>query len=237
MNIRHNENLREALASEYVLGTLRAGARRRFEAWLREDAALRRSVAEWQDRIFPMAELPPAASPPAAVWRKIERALDAQQALPATGQTGRWRDSLAFWRRFGLVTGALATMLVAYLLILQPEMRTVAPAYVAVLADKEAHTALVVTGDLRHAQLQVKMLSPQAVADNKSLELWALPKQGNPRSLGLIPASGTANLKLPGNLPADAIPALAVSLEPRGGSPDPHGPTGPVLYTGAWVKL
>jgi anti-sigma-K factor RskA len=30
----------------------------------------------------------------------------------------------------------------------------------------------------------------------------------------------------------NAYPMLAVSVEPVGGSPNPNGPTGPVVYTG-----
>jgi anti-sigma-K factor RskA len=31
------------------------------------------------------------------------------------------------------------------------------------------------------------------------------------------------------------VPALAISLEPRGGAPVGSGPTGPVLFKGAFV--
>jgi anti-sigma-K factor RskA len=233
MNIRHNGDLREKLAAEYVLGTLKAGARRRFETWLKDDAALRRAVDEWQDRLCPMAEFTPAVTPPNAVWRKIEKELGEHQRLPRQD----WKNSLFFWRRLGLVSSAIAMTLVAYLSLRQLDAGMAAPNYVAVLADKEAHTALVVTGDRRHSRLQVKVLLPQTVADNQTLELWALPKQGHPRSLGLIPASGVASLELPANLASGAVPNLAVSLEPKGGSHNPDGPTGPVLFTGAWVQI
>jgi len=33
------------------------------------------------------------------------------------------------------------------------------------------------------------------------------------------------------------VALLAVTLEPKGGSPNPNGPTGPVLYKGNWVKI
>ena len=35
----------------------------------------------------------------------------------------------------------------------------------------------------------------------------------------------------------DDVALLAVTLEPKGGSPNPNGPTGPILYQGAWVRV
>ena len=73
MNIAHNERLLDKLAAEYVLGTLRGGARRRFETWLRADALVQRATAEWQDRLHPMAQLALAVTPPDTVWQNIHR--------------------------------------------------------------------------------------------------------------------------------------------------------------------
>ncbi len=52
--------LRDKLAAEYVLGTLRGRARARFQRLLRYDPALRRAVDAWEERLLPMA---------LAVWR------------------------------------------------------------------------------------------------------------------------------------------------------------------------
>jgi anti-sigma-K factor RskA len=40
--------LAQALAAEYVLGTLRGRARRRFEAMVAHDASLAETVARWE---------------------------------------------------------------------------------------------------------------------------------------------------------------------------------------------
>ncbi len=237
MNIRHNEVLREKLASEYALGTLKGGARRRFESWLQEDAALRRAVAEWQDRLCPLAELAPAIQPPVHVWRAIELRLD-RQPVPATPpvQSG-WQHSLRFWRYLGMASTAIAAMLMVALLAREPWFNPAGPTSIALLTDDQARTVMVVTGDARRHQLMVKVLAPQSIASDRSLELWALPKEGAPRSLGLVAANGEVSLKLPENMSPQSIPALAISLEPKGGSPDPNGPSGPVLMKGAWVQI
>lgn len=236
--IRHNDKLREKLASEYVVGTLRGGARRRFETWLRDDAALRRSVAEWQDRLHPMAEFAPAAQPSPQVWQAIEKRLDLARSAPARNSFGRrLLEDLRFWRGLGIASTALATILVTVLLVRQPETAMPNTSYVAMLADANAQPVAVITGDMQHRRLTVKVVAQQNIAADKSLELWAIPKQGAPRSLGLVAANGSITLPLPANATPESIPLLAISLEPKGGSPNPNGPTGPVLFKGAWLQV
>ena len=109
--------------------------------------------------------------------------------------------------------------------------------YVAVLAGKDTQTAMVVTADGLHHQLQIKIITPQPVTSNEDLELWALPVQGPPRSLGLLANNGEVVVNLPDNLPLAQVPALAVSLEHKGGSGNPNAPGGPVVLKGELIKI
>ncbi|PUA16246.1 anti-sigma factor domain-containing protein [Glaciimonas sp. PCH181] len=241
MNILHNQALVDKLAAEYVLGTLRGGARRRFESYLPDSAALRLTVAEWQDRLHPMAQLAPEAKPSPKVWTTIEKRLDLQIIAARKRKAAFWlslREDLNFWRGLGLVSTTAALILVSLLLTRQLAPVPVGPttSYIAMLSDDKAAPIAVVTAGL-NGQMVVKVVAPQLVAADKSLELWAVPKEGPPRSLGLVAANGSVTLPLPANATPQSIPLLAVTLEPKGGSPNPNGPTGPVVFKGAWVQI
>jgi len=233
MNLRDNAPLRDKLAAEYVLGTLKGGARRRFEGHLHNDAALRRSVVEWQDRLLPLAEFSSAQQPRKQVWQGIERRLNLPRAHAAWQF---WRnESVTFWRSLGVVSTAVAALLVVTM-----GVRTLqAPQldYVATLTDDKAQTALLLTGDSRHQAMTVRVVGAAAVPGDKSLELWAVPKSGHPRSLGLLSERGEVKLAMTSKAVGDDVALLAVTLEPKGGSPDPNGPTGPILYKGNWVRV
>jgi anti-sigma-K factor RskA len=89
-----------------------------------------------------------------------------------------------------------------------------------------------VSGDGR--ALVTRPLLPVSIEQNRVLELWSVPPDGAPRSLGLISSAGATVVtrdRLPATLLKGGTAALAVSLEPPGGSPT-GVPTGPVLYAG-----
>ena len=231
MNIRGNDTLRQKLASEYVLGTLKGGARRRFEGWLHNDADLRNITAEWRQRLEPMAEFATPVAPPRRVWKQIEQRLH----LAPQGGWALWRDSLSFWRSLGMASSAIAALLV--IVVATRVMDAPQISYVASLTDEKAQTALLLTADSRHGALEVRMVGNASVPSDKDLELWAVPKSGNPRSLGLLADKGNVKLALSQRAIGSDVALLAVTLEPKGGSPDPNGPTGPILYKGNWVKI
>ncbi|MET0321110.1 MAG: anti-sigma factor, partial [Duganella sp.] len=206
MNLRDNLPLREKLAAEYVLGTLRGGARRRFEGLLHNDAALRGITAAWQDRLAPLAEFATAQSPRRQVWQGIARRLQLGERAPAWQF---WRhEALAFWRGLGVASTAVAALLVVALAMRAPGAPR--PDYLATLADDQARTVLVVTADSHGKTIAVRLVDAAPVPDDKTLQLWAVPTSGNPRSLGLVDRSAGLTLALTSRAIGADVALLAV---------------------------
>ncbi len=253
--------LRDTLAAEYALGTLRGRARRRFERLMHDDPVLRKLAAAWEARLNPLAESVEGAAPAPQVWARIEARLgpapDARAAfaaapgrsllarlfgrpltpVPSMATAGMWY-CVRFWRTIGLGASALAVALALYLGFGQPVVAP-APTHVAVLAAADGAAALVARFDAGSGRLALTPVALPPVGSSHALELWLLPPAGGaPRSLGLLPGAA-APAAYSYDLPAAEIGdlaggALAVSLEPAGGSPTGQ-PTGPVLYQGAVV--
>jgi len=83
-------------------------------------------------------------------------------------------------------------------------------------------------------------LVPAALLTNdpRAIELWLILPDQRPRSLGLIQPGQPIRLTIPPDLAGRLTPdaALAVSLEPPGGSPTGQ-PTGPVIASGKLTSL
>ena len=94
---------------------------------------------------------------------------------------------------------------------------------------------MLVTFDPKNRQLVLQRVGAFREGADKSLQLWALPPGGAPRSLGVL-GSGPAIKLTTAPSEVRAVPALAISLEPRGGVPSATGPTGPVLFQGALIE-
>ena len=101
----------------------------------------------------------------------------------------------------------------------------------AVLADDRSSASMLVTFDPKHGTLTLKRLGAFQEGPDKSLQLWALPPSGGPRSLGVLGETPVVKLTAAENQVRDPH-TLAVSLEPKGGVPGEGGPTGPVLFKG-----
>jgi len=107
--------------------------------------------------------------------------------------------------------------------------------YVAVLADAQADASMLVTFDPQSQQLVLQRVGNFQEGADKSLQLWALPPAGGPRSLGVL-GQGKRLTLVADPAEVDAVPTLAISLEPKGGVPSAGGPTGPVLFKGQLIE-
>lgn len=218
----------DLLAAEYVAGTLRGPARRRFEALLPGHPALQQAVRAWQARLLPLAGVVQPVPPPPRVWQAIEQRLWPQAAPPP------WWRRLAMWR---VLSGAATAA--ALVLAVQVARPPPVPAPIVVVlqstgAEGGVPPAFVasVGGDGR--SLVTRAVQPVGLAPGRVLELWSVPPSGAPRSLGLVAADGSTVLpaeRLPATLLHGGTAALAVSVEPPGGSPT-GAPTGPIIYAG-----
>ncbi len=94
---------------------------------------------------------------------------------------------------------------------------------------------MLVTFDPKNKQLVLQRVGGYREAGDKSLQLWALPPAGQPRSLGVLDGRPAIRIEASAS-EVNAVPALAISLEPKGGAPKGSGPTGPVLFKGALLE-
>jgi anti-sigma-K factor RskA len=225
--------LADALAAQYVAGTLRGRARKRFESLLVAHASLRAAVRRWQDRLMPLTAVLAPQTPPLRVWQGVERTLWPQ--LAAAARALPWWQRLAVWRA---ASGVATTAALALALLLSVPAPHAPPIVIVLQGTGDAAQpagSFVASFSADGRSLVTRPLQPVAVQTDRVLELWAVPPQGAPRSLGLISSSG-ATVIARDRLPKEVLntantSALAVSVEPPGGSPS-GAPTGPVVFAG-----
>lgn len=213
--------LRRALAADYAIGLMSTPARRRFEQLLLDDAALRGELAQWQETLASLTDNLPEQPVPDRVWRGITARID-PQVLHVPEKRPFWN-----WLRITAAVCSLVVTVTLGVIYNRDNAR-----YSATLLTADAQPALKV--EAHEDYLNVEPLTLAAVDPQRSLELWAIPADGKPISLGVIPVGGKGRVELSDAQKAlvGKPVALAVSLEPKGGSPTGQ-PTGPVLYQGA----
>jgi anti-sigma-K factor RskA len=228
-----NPQLRDKLAAEYVLGTLRGRARARFESLLRYDPSLRRTVAEWEAHIIPLATAASEIAPPARVWQAISR------RIAGTARTG---VGLTFWRGLAFTSATFVLVLAAFIgMTPRPEPPL---AMVVVMNDDRGQPAMVVSWPpmtaMRNPHLRIKVVQEHpTMASGTAWQMWMLPGgKAAPVSMGLIGIDRDQVMKIAPALAGRMGNAwgIAMSVEPAGGSPT-GAPTGPVLFKGQCVKI
>jgi anti-sigma-K factor RskA len=215
-----NQELIDRLASEYVLGTLRGPARRRFERWRASMPVVDQRCRFWEERLMHLAKGLRPIQPAAHVWSGIERRLNLPTRQPAARRI----------RAFALAASVVLMLGLAALLYWRspPAIRATAVATISTKSG-ERIWQLEVLGNAERLVVHAARLP--ARASGSDFELWALPKGAAPVSLGVLPAAGASSRSLSAMQKQALLLSsqVAVSIEPRGGSPTGQ-PTGAVLY-------
>jgi anti-sigma-K factor RskA len=215
-----NPELIDRLASEYVLGTLRGPARRRFERWRANTPHVDQRCRYWEEHLVHVAKGLKPVQPPAHIWPAIQKRLN----LTPHRSPRRWAKSLTLAASLVLVAG-LAGLLYWRSL---PAVRATAVATISAKSGDEMWQVKVF-GTTNRLVVQAAKLPARPAGHD--YELWALPKGGNPVSLGVLPAEGTSSRALTAIQKAALASSsqVAVSIEPPGGSPTGQ-PTGDVVF-------
>jgi anti-sigma-K factor RskA len=229
------------LAAEYALGVLTGDELRRAAELARTDARFGEEVARWSGRLAPMLDEVDAAPPPESAWTGIQRRLSgpADNVVQLRRRVHRWRGVAA-------AMTALAACL-AIFIVVRPLPPAPAPSRIerparaapllAMLGNDEHGTRVVASWDPAEQRLVLAVTGDMPSDPSHSHELWVIPPGGKPRSLGTMGTATQMHMEL-----ADALAHLlqqgatiAISVEPRGGSPT-GAPTGPVVASGALTK-
>ena len=247
-----NAKLRRMLAAEYVLGTLRGPARRRFERLARTDAALRSEQYFWETRLGRLARTIKPVTPAPTVWLSLQQRIGGGNTVPLRRPAAPVSQSgprpVPMWRIWSGMAAAAAVVVVVMLSrhgglppqapattpVAQAPVAPAAPVYVAQLKVPDSTMQWTVSLSPDKGQMTVAAAGDYPQLGQHSMELWWISPQG-PVPLGLLPVQGRGSMSLPKELLAQGGITLAVSLEPQGGSPTGK-PTGPVLTSGPAVQ-
>lgn len=233
----------DSMAAEYALGLLTGDELRAAVDRVASEPAFAAEVARWRGRLAPLHSETEAVTPPAGLWDGIEHAIWGGDA--ANDNAPELRRRIMIWKS---TAGAMTAIAVSLALVLAFEPRSrFAPVehhqplaasspMVAMLGD-QGSMKVVASWDPTERQLVLAIPGDMSTDPQHSHELWVIPTGGKPKSLGTMPSSKQMHMRL-----ADALATLlqqgatiAISVEPRGGSPT-GSPTGPVVAAGALTR-
>ncbi len=239
----------DALAGEFVLGTLTPEERASVGRRRIRERALDQAIRAWERRLGPLAETGREVAVPAAdaLFADIEAKLGVQagpaaiakpQPPAATAEIIVLQRRVRRWQMGSLLSGAIAASLATVIWLRPPLQAPQQPTnFVAVLQKDAASPGFLVSVDISTRQMTVRQVAADKLS-GKSYELWLINDRfPAPKSLGVVKDSGfSRGVTLASYSPEVVETSLyAVTLEPEGGSPT-GGPTGPVVFKGTLVQ-
>ncbi|VXC69207.1 anti-sigma factor [Sphingomonas sp. 8AM] len=222
------------LAAEWVIGLLSPTESAAVEARCAQDAAFAAEVDWWEARLAPLLAHYREVPPPPHLAERIE-ALLTLPSVPVRAGRVHWR-SLAIGATGGAIAASFAAWLLVPVAVPPPAPPVAVPArpvglMIAQLAWTEPLKVPAPVAIVEPATGSVRLTRGVDTPAGRDGQLWRIPAGGKPVSLGLLPRGDTRAVRVAqANLPS-AGSTLAISIEPRGGSPTGQ-PTGPVVAAG-----
>lgn len=242
---------RDVLAGEMALGLLEGEELAVARRLMLSDREFAERVRWWNHSLACMAERAGSIEPDSSVWTAIERRLGeggvADFVAPEPAARGS-ATGLSGMRLLAALGGAAAAAAVFTLFLVSPQLTQPVPGpagtqvvsdgrLVAQLQSEDGSITLagLVEPEAGVLSLNVAGLQPGAGA---APELWAIPADGIPRSLGQIPQSGSFNRELSAEERSIFVEgtALAVTYEESGTIPHP-APTTEILVVGGLTSV
>lgn len=240
---RTAEDERDLLAAELALGLLDGAERAEAQRLRLADAAFAAAVDRWAARLAPLGLLVPPATAPDTLWPAIERRLPGADEVPVGGAPADLTRRLRRWQLSTALTGAVAAAL-ALALVIRPQAvpgpvpGPAAPQQIAVAQLSAPDGAPLLAASYNAATGELRIRALRLPEGRKVPELWIIPGDGTPRSLGFIDANGTSTVAVarPWRGFVGQRPVLAVTLEDP--DPQPHAaPTGDILASGTVLTI
>lgn len=215
----------DAMAAEYVLGTLEWNERREVMALRAINKDMDKAISYWERRLSPLSNLVAEIQPSSDLLKKINRQIDSEPRLMVA--LNRWR-SLA-------IAASVLLLAVTTAFIYQMQVWRIDPQYYTLLQTEAKSPVFMLSFDEKSATVTVQTIGAKA-PNGKSFELWIVADGAAPKSMGIVLPDGKKEIAL-SNMSVSIIEnaTFAVSVEPLGGSPT-GAPTGPIPYSGKLVR-
>lgn len=212
-------------AAQYVLGVGDAASRAQAMRRIETDPAFAAEVAAWSERLHPLDNAFGEERPPPLLKQRIER--------EAFGRDPVSRGQSTFWRPLALA--ASIALLISLGFNMRDALQSANPPARLVVSLEAADSPVKFLALYEPGEGSVRLSQVAAPQQpDGDYELWLVAGAQPPVSLGVLPRQGVAEIAVPPALAGKFAEgaALAISLEPKGGSPT-GAPSGPIVASGA----
>ncbi len=223
---------RDVTAAELALGLLDGEEKSAATRRLLAEPDFAHAVERWRAHFGTLVPAIPEVEAPANGLARLEAAIGVAPPLAGSPVAANDNRALAFWRGAAGLSGLIAAALVLAITLRPPAPPPApnviiqqSPVLVASIAPPKGPPVAAVYYPDRD---ELRIAAATLTDTGHSAELWVIPADGTPQSLGVLGAGRNNVVALRG---ADARrliagATLAVTAEQVGGSPDgkPHGP-------------